>query len=268
MGSMLDGRVTDTKSNNLRRPSRLRIVDSAYHSLEDAILTGQLRPGTRLVETSVADQLGVSRTIVREAFLMLERRGLVVSKPRRGTFVTRISRSDALDIGYTRSLLEAFAVTVGYPHIDEAFFEQLEDLLDEMARCSLPEEFPELVSIDLKFHGKLVQSAAMPRLFELWSSLGSQIGALYIRGVEEMNLHTDDLVKMHRRLVDAVRVSPAEAQRAIIHHYVRADGAILGPGLAAQETLNVLNAALEGTKSHAGIRNNRTDALSGEENNE
>src|SRR5262245_34001185 len=85
----------------LRARRRARIVDDVYRSLEEAILSGRMRPGERLVESKIADHLGVSRTTVREALLMLERQGYVVSKPRRGTFVTRLAREDALDLCYT-----------------------------------------------------------------------------------------------------------------------------------------------------------------------
>ncbi|HVB65580.1 MAG TPA: GntR family transcriptional regulator [Nitrolancea sp.] len=234
--------MKEIEETKLRRPSRLRIVDDVYQSLEEAILTGQVLPGARLVETSIAGQLDVSRTTVREAFLMLERQGLVASEPRRGTFVTRLSRADALDLGYSRSLLEAFAVTVGHHRIDAKLMTELELLLVEMGGCELPEEFPRLVTIDLDFHAKLVELADMPRLFELWSSLSGQIGALYIRGVEEMNLRATDLEALHRKLLHAIRCGPAAGQLAIIQHYVREDGSISTPGRAAQDILSVVSA--------------------------
>src|SRR5207248_6083930 len=101
----------------LRAPSRARLVDDVYRSLEEAILSGRMRPGERLVESWIAAHLEVSRTTVREALLMLERQGYVVSKPRRGTFVTRLAREEALDLCYNRALLESFAVRSGYARI-------------------------------------------------------------------------------------------------------------------------------------------------------
>src|SRR5688572_17099699 len=114
----------------LRPPSRLRLVDDVSHSIEDAILAGRMRPGDRLIETRLCAELGVSRTTLREALLMLERRGLVRGEPRRGTFVTRLSRTETRDLCLARALLEAYAVTVGYRRLDESVFERLEHLLD------------------------------------------------------------------------------------------------------------------------------------------
>jgi DNA-binding GntR family transcriptional regulator len=227
-------------------------VDDVYQSLEEAILTGQVPPGARLVETAIAEQLDVSRTTVREAFLMLKRQGLVASEPRRGTFVTRLSREDALDLGYTRALLEAFAVTVGYARIDDTLVQELERLLEEMGTCDLPREFPRLVEVDLAFHAKLVQLAGMPRLFDVWSRLNSRIGALYIRGVEEMRLQTDDLVALHRNLLGAIRSGSDHGQLAIIQHYVREDGSRSNSGVAAQELLNVATKRLVASPAKVG----------------
>lgn len=241
--------MKEAEETRLRRPSRLRIVDDVYQSLEEAILTGEIVPGSRLVETSIAEQLEVSRTTVREAFLMLERQGLVASEPRRGTFVTRLSRADALDLGYTRALLEAFAITVGYARLDAKLVHDLEALLVEMGTCDIPREFPRLVAIDLDFHSRLVRLAKMPRLFELWSSLNGQVGALYIRGVEEMHLQIDDLVALHRNLLAAIRSGSDRGQLAIIQHYVREDGSQSSPGIAAQGLLNVASQRLAAESS-------------------
>jgi len=244
--------VANREENGLRRPSRLRIVDDVYQSLEEAILTGQVQPGARLVETAIAEQLDVSRTTVREAFLMLKRQGLVASEPRRGTFVTRLSREDALDLGYTRALLEAFAITVGYARIDDKLTQELETLLAEMGTCDLPREFPRLVEIDLAFHAKLVRLAGMPRLFDVWSRLNGRIGALYIRGVEEMHLQTEDLVALHRNLLNAIRSGSDHGQLAIIQHYVREDGSQSSFGIAAQDLLNVARQRLSTKPSKSG----------------
>src|SRR5215211_7272291 len=189
----------------LRQPSRLRLVDGVAHSLEDAILAGRMRPGERLIETKLCDELGVSRTTLREALLMLERRGLVSSEPRRGTFVTRLAREDAVDLCRTRALLEAFALTSGYDRLDAATFAALDDLLTEMAALNFPEDVPRLIGIDLAFHRLLIRGAGAPRVVELWSSLDGQMSALILSSIEHHHAGIGDVVAFHRALLDAVR---------------------------------------------------------------
>jgi GntR family transcriptional regulator, rspAB operon transcriptional repressor len=206
----------------LRRPTRLRVVDDACKSLEDAILSGQVPPGERLVEASIAAHLGVSRTTVREALLMLQQRGLVVNEPRRGTFVARLSSADALDLKMTRALLEAFAARLAWRRIDDAMIETMEALLAEMTACRLPDDFPRIIQIDLALHRLLVERAGSPRLLDLWASLNGQIGALMLVAVERSHATVEDVVTFHRRLIDAMRArDPLVLQATIIDHYVR-----------------------------------------------
>ena len=208
----------------LRLPSRHRLVDSVYHSLEDAILSGRIRPGERLVETWIAEQLQVSRTTVREALLKLEHEGYAVSKPRRGTFVTRLAREDALDLCYSRALLESFAVSSGYARIDERLFDTLEGCLERMRRCRLPEDVPALIQIDLAFHRPLIELGESRRLIELWSSLNGQIGALVLTSLEAQHASISDVVAFHQQLLDGLRSGDAQvARQAVIDHYVRVE---------------------------------------------
>ena len=205
----------------LRKPSRIRVVDDVRHSLEKAILSGVMRPGERLAEAHLAEHLGVSRTTVREAFLMLETRGLVVSEPRRGTFVTRLSAGDALEICYLRALLEGFAVSVAHDRIDNQMIDELALLLADLQGCRLPNDIPRVIEIDLALHGRLVQAAELPRLQDLWSALSGRVGALILRSIETKQLTLDDLVAFHEEYLDGLRSGdPAEMVQAVVRHYI------------------------------------------------
>lgn len=242
---VLTGNGMHDEQPRLRKPSRIRLVDDVVHSLEEAILSGSAAPGTRLVEEAISKQLNVSRTTVREALLMLERSGLVVSRPRGGTFVTRISRADALDLGYTRALLESYAVTVGYERITPAVLAAMSADIAEMGRCNLPRELPRLLQIDLTFHRRLVECAQMPRLLALWSSLDGQIGALYIRAVEEFEAGNEFVVAFHQKMLDAIASGDlVRARAAVVEHYVRFNDPAQTRSLAQEPTIEALMAAL------------------------
>lgn len=204
---------------------RLRLVDDVRRSLADAILAGELRPGARLLVTQTAARLDVSQSTVREAFLMLERQGLVDTRPRRGTFVTRISSRDAQELCQTRALLEAFALTVGRTHIDDTVLTRLQSQVDAMRRCRLPRDLPRLIECDLAFHQAIIELSAMPRLVELWTTLNGRIGAIILRSVEEQELRIDDVVALHAELLATLHQGDVAAmQQAVVHHYVRTEG--------------------------------------------
>jgi DNA-binding GntR family transcriptional regulator len=217
----------------LRKPSRIRVVDDVRQSLENAILSGVMRPGERLLETRLADELGVSRTTVREALLMLAERGLAVGVPRRGTFVTRLSERDALEVRMLRSLLEAMAISAARPRIDQERLDGLATLLLDFYACELPRDIPRVIEIDRAFHAGLVEAADMPRLRDLWASLGGRVGALMLSSIETKHLTLDFLVKLHQDYIAELRSGdPRRMVAAVVHHYVenqagdagRADG--------------------------------------------
>lgn len=206
----------------LRPPSRARLVDDVRQSLEDAVLAGHIKPGERLVETRLTRQLGVSRTTVREALLMLERQGLVETQPRRGTFVARLSRQDSLDVGYARALLEGYAVRIGFERIDHALLARLDSLIEDMGRCQLPLDVLRLIQLDLDFHRLIVEICESPRIIELWSNLSGQIRALFITTLENERATIDYIVMFHQQLVDVLHSGdPERAQQAVLAHYVR-----------------------------------------------
>ncbi len=83
--------------------------DVVFENLREAILEGKLKPGQRLMEVQLAEQLGVSRTPVREAIRKLELEGLVVMLPRKGAYVANMSLKDIMDVLEVRASLEGLA---------------------------------------------------------------------------------------------------------------------------------------------------------------
>lgn len=208
----------------LRQPSGIRLVDDVADSIEEAILAGQVRPGERLTETLLGAELGVSRTTIREALLALQQRGLVRIEPRRGTFVARLSREDAVDLCRARSLLESCAVFSGYGRLGPAQFDRLQALVDEMATCLLPADLPRLIRLDRDFHTLLVDAGESPSMRELWQSLNGKMSALILSSLEHHHAQVRDVGVFHQALLDAVRAGDAaNARDAVIAHYVGVD---------------------------------------------
>ncbi|MEG1584534.1 MAG: GntR family transcriptional regulator, partial [Anaerovorax sp.] len=80
-----------------------------YEELRSLILTGQIKPGTRMMEIELADDMGVSRTPIREAIRKLEKEGLVTIEPRKGAYASEVSIKDMVDILEVRGTLEGLA---------------------------------------------------------------------------------------------------------------------------------------------------------------
>ncbi len=206
------------------RLNRLRLIDDLCQLLEDAILSGEMRPGERMLVTQLADEHQVSQSTIREALLMLEQRGLVSSKPRRGTFVTRLSDDEAGELCQARALLETFAVTSGQKRIDDELLDELRTVVAAMGKCNLPQDLPQFIRLDLQFHQIIITAAESTKLVTLWSSLNGQMGALMLRGLEQQQIQISDAVAIHNRVIDGLATGDLERmQQAIVAHYIRSE---------------------------------------------
>ncbi|MDY0746336.1 GntR family transcriptional regulator [Paucibacter sp. R3-3] len=104
-------------------------------TLREAIVSNILKPGTRLIEVALTRQLGVSRTPVREAFLQLEREGLVTVVARTGVFVRQVTPRDVDEIYTVRSALESLAIELAARQLTAVGKAQLDEALEAMHRC-------------------------------------------------------------------------------------------------------------------------------------
>lgn len=250
----------------LRKPRRIRLVDDVVEALEDAILAGRIGAGERLVEAWISDELEVSRTTVREAFLKLERSGLVVSKSRQGTFVTRVSSEESEDLRATRALLEAYALGTGFTAIDGAVMKRLEDYVDEMRTCVLPDDVPRLVTLDIAFHGLLISGGTSPLVNEIWASLNGRMSVLFLSAIEFRHTGIDDVAAFHQELLDAVRSGNLDrARETVVTHYMTTSETSAS-GAIARNIISVANlAAASLTFTDVRVASGRPDAYASQD---
>lgn len=108
------------------------IAISAAAWITDRILEGRIGPGEKVTEASLAEQMGVSRSPVREALRALSRGGLIVVEPRRGAFVAELDRANAADLYTCRLLLEPRCAAVAVEHMDDRRVQTLAAIFDRM----------------------------------------------------------------------------------------------------------------------------------------
>ncbi|MHB1133853.1 MAG: GntR family transcriptional regulator [Chloroflexota bacterium] len=144
-------------------------------TLRSYILTGKLRPGDRLLENGIAQQMGVSRAPVREAIRYLEQEGLVESAPHRGTYVAQLSADEIEQIYHVRALLEGYAVrrAVAMAAADDHL--RLKGLLEAMRLAAAARDFDGLVASDLAFHEEILRLSGSRAIQRIWSTMDAII---------------------------------------------------------------------------------------------
>lgn len=195
------------QSTNLR--------DAVVSQMRLAIIEGNLKPGDHIVEKTLTSELGVSRTPVREALILLEREGLVRSETNRGFFVRVFTADDVQHIFTMRTTLENFAAELAIDHLTDDDFHNLEHLIDEQERAIERMDFKAVRSKDMSFHGTFLQKSQHPLLIRNWSELVAQIAALLYARAEAMPTFDEyQVIEDHKAILDAYRARDVAAVKA------------------------------------------------------
>jgi DNA-binding GntR family transcriptional regulator len=149
------------------------LTDWVAATLRQAILEGHFRPGEKIDQELIAEELEVSRTPVREALKVLESEAFVEIRPHRGAFISVVTREDIRKIYEVRTLIEAEIVRRVTPIIPESVLEELEACLDEVHEC--PEDRIKHVDADIFFHDKVSEYATNELLTEILDGLNNRI---------------------------------------------------------------------------------------------
>lgn len=174
--------------------------DSVTQALRARIVTGELPPGTRVVERQLAEQLGVSRVPVREALRSLEREGFVEERATRGMVVRRLDPEDVEMLFAVRESLEAVLAQRLVAVLDDAGLAALDDLVDR-AEGHADAGRPALaVAANADFHSALVELARSSVLSSIIEPVSGRMAWL-------LNQHTDPaaMIAEHRSIVSALR---------------------------------------------------------------
>ena len=141
--------------------------ESVYKSLKQWIITGKVRPGQRLMYDILSDTLKVSQAPIREAFLRLEKEGLVDIIPRGGTFVKHLSEQDIIEFYAIREVLEGLSARLACARMAEKDLVELRACCDELELGMKEGNSMKCLEADIKFHEKIVETSGYERLIEI-----------------------------------------------------------------------------------------------------
>src|ERR1039458_8611429 len=181
---------------------RHRIVEV----IRQAITSGDLAPGDRVVELQLAKQLGVGNTAVREALFELERAGLVTRIPNKGSFITKTTWEDAQQIFRVRKELEGLAVELAAEHMSAADYDVLQGLVDAMKAAAETSDIERFYQNDLEFHRTLWRFSQNRYLASSLETLVVPLFAFFlIRTRLDYRVDLLGSAQRHHQLLDSIR---------------------------------------------------------------
>lgn len=198
----------------------LTLKDRIYQILKDSVIRHRVKPGERLIDQEIADNLGVSRTPVREALNRLGAEGLVSIIPRRGVFVTDLSSKDITDLYQVREALEVLAVQLAVPLLTDEDLDNLEQISDQFKAALDREDFLTCFELDKEFHDKLTELSGNNKLKEINEQLGGSIQISRWKHCQNGSKHRATF-KEHQGILDALASRDADLASRLLQNHIR-----------------------------------------------
>jgi len=180
-----------------------------YSAIEEKILSGEYKVGEQITENRLSSELGVSRTPVREALMMLELNGLIDLIPNKGATVRGISVDDLIDIYKIRIRLEGLAASLAAERIDADGIRQLEETVELSEFYISKNDCEKIKELDSTFHSCVYRQSGSRMLEKVLSELHRSIGLYRKRSLENPG-RIEKSVREHREILEAIKSKDAQ----------------------------------------------------------
>lgn len=217
----------EKKLSPIRLDSYQPLREVVCETLREAICDGILEPGERLMEIQIAEELGVSRTPVREAIRKLELEGYVIMLPRRGTYVANLSIKDINEVYEIRASIDALAAGLAAERITDDELEQMERMLVATVEAFDKGDMDRVVEYDTKFHDVLYCASRNARLVGIINNLREQLTRFRSISMAYPG-RMKKTMEEHGRMVEAIAQRDVElAQQLARQHMENSEQALL-----------------------------------------
>ncbi|SDL91006.1 GntR family transcriptional regulator [Microbacterium azadirachtae] len=190
------------------------LSDQVYDVILNSILDGSRPPGSRVIESETARQLGISQAPVREAVKRLVHAGLVESVPRHGSFVTEISPEEFAIARTMRASLEAEAARIAATLADTADLMALRDVVARMQVAMETDDRAAFRALDVEFHRRVIATSRRTVLARMWDTLEPILVSQRAIGDPGYLGERGRVVEWHADLIEALRAADPDAAAA------------------------------------------------------
>ena len=203
--------------NEDRLLPRVVLSDRVKEHIVEAVLSGELKPGDRIVESSMARELGVSQAPVREAIRDLVLLGFLESQPYKGTSVRSFTYEELWETYTVRAALESLAARLAANNLTDVDADRLQGILDEMMEAAARQDRDRLIQLDNRFHETIMDISRNKTLEQLWKTL--QFSTWSIVTYRKSSYDPAYLAARHVELLDALRSGdPEKAAHTMQYH--------------------------------------------------
>ena len=206
-----------------------------YRILKKEIIKGSFKPGEKVLEGKIADQMGISRTPVREAIRVLAAEGFVILSPNQGVVVRSVSAENIREVLQIHSVLEGLAARLSCEVINEEDLKELENCVNKMEKLANKKDSSTYSEVDLKFHELIVNICRNKRLIQMRKNISDQAQRYRISSLS-IPRRLKESLKEHQKILEAFKTKdPKKADSTSQKHIQNALKNILVNVIKKQE---------------------------------
>jgi DNA-binding GntR family transcriptional regulator len=201
----------------LKRPKSLK--DMVADEVRTRIIDGRIRLGAGLSENSLASELGISKTPVREALLQLKQEGLVEVQPQRGTYVFRMAAEQVVMISELREILEIAAIKMAMARSHDALVERMSALYAQMREAYEAGDWLSYRKLDGAYHEAIIDLCGNPYIRSAYAQIGFCVQALRSRLSNHAQLNRRSMGD-HREMLKLVKLRDVTAMQKLLRVHI------------------------------------------------
>jgi DNA-binding GntR family transcriptional regulator len=207
------------KQYSLEKLSDFQLLkDKVYETIKRNIINLSFPPHAQLIEQRLAEELGVSKSPIREALLRLEKDGLVYTLPFKGSFVSGITIQDAREIFQLREALETFCVKLACEKFSEVETQKAREILSTIKEALLHDDFERSHAIHIRFHNFLISESKNERIIQTYLTLSNHLDR-YRKIASLISGRIAKSYQEHLLIIEAIeRKDELKAERAVSEH--------------------------------------------------
>jgi DNA-binding GntR family transcriptional regulator len=202
---------------------QVTLKTQVYDFLKEQIIMGMIKPGERLIEDKISEELQVSRSPIREAIRMLEKDGLLLVNQTGGVTVVQPTIEDFQHLYECRVEMEPLAAFYAAQRRTEEQLEILHSYLFQMGKISETNNLKKVHDANVNFHEAIVAASANPFLVTMLAQLHG-VNSFYRKSIlEEKPLHIEDAMYDHQQIFQAIKDQDANEAKRLMKKHIESD---------------------------------------------
>lgn len=209
--------MNNNKITPIERP--LSLCDIAVERIRNAIINGSYQLGEPLSESKLVETLGISKTPIREAILILKLEGLISVIPQKGTFVFTLGIDEVMKLGHYRYTLESFAIEMSNANNSEHLISDLSKICSLMTQAHNKDKRNEYLELDTKFHEAIFKYCENKYLKDGYKQISGKVAAVRTH-LSLRPHHTDKSLQEHLVIVELLKNGEIEEVKSVLKKHI------------------------------------------------